>query len=189
MNLELAKQTFLEIKDILDSLKIKFYLSDGTLLGAIRHVGGFVPWDHDVDLRILAEDQGSHICEEFKKKGFICKPQIIYENLISEYLVKKQGIHTDIALNHHYPPEDMNISLSGKPTIQSAVHPARWCREDCFVDFLETSVRVPNPPEEALRYIYGEDWKIPIKDKSWFRDRKRISLDKYIKYFIEKGIK
>jgi len=183
-----AKQTFLEIKDILDSLKIKFYLSDGTLLGAIRHGGDFVPWDHDIDLRILAEDQGVHICGAFKKNGFICEVHKIYHNLISEYFVKKRDIPTDIALNHYYPPEDMNISLSGKPTIQSAVHPASWCREDYFVDFLGTSVRVPNPPEEALEWVYGKDWKLP-KKKRWARDRKRISLDKYIKYFVEKGIK
>lgn len=188
-NEDSAKRNFLEIKDILDSLKIKFYLNDGTLLGAIRHAGGFIPWDHDMDLRISAEDQGLHICKEFKKRGFICKTVILYQDLVSEYLVKKRGITTDIALNHYYLPEDVNVSLSGRPNIQNAVHPAKFYREDHFVDFLGTSVRVPNPPEECLEWIYGKDWRVPIKDKSWARGRERISLDKYIKYFIEKGIK
>lgn len=188
MNPESAKQNFLEIKEIFDRLKIKFYLNDGTLLGAIRHEGDFIPWDYDIDLRISAEDQGIHICEAFEKEDFICDPQIVYHDLISEYFIKKRDIPIDISLNHYYPQEDVNISLSARPSIQNAVHPAKWCKEDYFVDFLGTSVRVPNPPEEALKWIYGEDWRL-LRRKRWARDRKRISLDKYIKYFVEKGIK
>ncbi|HDZ28024.1 hypothetical protein LCGC14_0856750 [marine sediment metagenome] len=185
MNLNAAKQNFLEIKEIFDYLKIKFYLNDGTLLGAIRHAGGFIPWERDMDLRISAEDQGPHICEEFKKKGFKCRKVILYRGLISEYLIKKRGIHADIALNHYYPSEDVNVSLSCTPSIQNAVHPAKFCREDYFVDFLGTTTRVPNPPEEALEWIYGMSWRVPIKDGSYIKERVRISLEKYVEYFVK----
>lgn len=182
MNLEAAKQDFLEIKEVFDYLKIKFYLNDGTLLGAIRHKG-FVPGDKDMDLRISAKDQGPRICGEFKKKGFKCSETILYQGLISTYVVRKRGVKADIALNHYYPPEDANVSLSGRPSIQNAVHPAKFCRGDYFVDFLGASTRVPNPPEEALEWIYGKNWRIP--GRSYEKERKRISLEKYIKYFVE----
>ena len=51
---------------------IKYTITCGTLLGAIRHKG-FIPWDNDADISMLREDY-----EHFKKVANELDPEICF---------------------------------------------------------------------------------------------------------------
>lgn len=58
-DLRKIQMRLLEMLKYLDKMcrdnNIKYWLSSGTCLGAVRH-GGFIPWDDDVDIEMCAKD-------------------------------------------------------------------------------------------------------------------------------------
>lgn len=52
---QIELQILIEFREVCNELGLRYYLSGGTLLGAIRHKG-FIPWDDDIDLAMPRSD-------------------------------------------------------------------------------------------------------------------------------------
>ena len=70
--LEIRKKEFLLICNILDKLKINFFLQTGILLGAMRD-NDLIKWDWDVEISVFGEEfikRIDEVAEELKKNKF-----------------------------------------------------------------------------------------------------------------------
>lgn len=187
MDIKVATETFLEIKKVLDHAGVRFWLVDGAALGIVRD-GGLIPWDADIDMRVMATEWDFPVMfEKFKDKGFRCKKSIspkLYKDKPLGSVFYKQGIRVEMCMGYYYPPEDLIVVLAKHPTSGITVLPASFFRGEYFVEFLGVKVRVPNPPEGYFDLHYGKDWRIPTRAKKW-SGNVPISITKYVKYFNE----
>lgn len=106
--------------------KINYWLSDGTLLGAVRH-GGFIPWDDDLDINMMRSDylrfieiakielpSNLKIQTHKTDKGYYFSygkirdlNTILHENGKSDHNFKYKGIYIDV-----FPMDYTTPSLS-----------------------------------------------------------------------------
>ena len=92
-------QILTEIDSFCKKNNIRYFLTFGTLLGAIRHKG-FIPWDDDIDIFIPREDYNRFI-NTFKSERYICYSYETHPNypfdfakVIDSSTIKEEPIRT-----------------------------------------------------------------------------------------------
>jgi hypothetical protein len=156
MNRELALKDLLCVKGIFDKLEVKFFLFQGTCLGAYRDKD-FIEYDGDVDLGVFGEEHKDIIEKLMDKEGFMIS------------LAAPRGItaRRNVIFNIMFftKEEDEFVSYA----VNECLTPM-WCFPERFgnlkeIEFKGEKFLVPSPTEEYLEWTYGSDWRTPIKGK------------------------
>lgn len=182
--LAVKKSEFLKICDILDELKINYFLQTGVLLGAVRDQD-FIKWDWGVDISVFYDEfinQIDQLAESLVDAGF----EIIRIN--------KKDDDLKIYFRGKYPKEVIGYTVfawnysESKDVFWRREYsvPSKFLNNLSSIDFFGRQFKCPNNPEEYLTHAYG-NWRIPLRtsDKTLYNSNEYYKIS-FLKQFKEK---
>ncbi len=160
---------------VLSGMGVRAFLTYGALLGAYRD-HGFISYDPDIDLGILADEAPENMAEKMAKAGF----RLIRENImvtdksIAEQTYEYKKLHLDIFYyyqeggdlysiiqrKHEHKEWKEANETDGFPCDRSYVPMCDFERRE----FLGLHVYMPTKTDEWLRDIYSDSYMTPIKN-------------------------
>ena len=158
--LSIRKEEFLKICDILDELKIKYYLQTGILLGAIRN-NNLIPWDWDVEFSVLSIDLKPRLFElqsKLQNSEFnIIKTDKDLNSIKIDFYGKLPSDITSYTIYGWSHDKEKKIFWRKKFKV-----PEHFILNMKKIKFFDRLHYAPYPPEKYLEYQYG-NWKKPLQ--------------------------
>jgi len=145
-----------EMVRVLKDHSIPFFLSGGTLLGAIRH-GDFIPWDWDVEVSADASilyEKCDTLIDRFSSVGFVVRGDFSLEN----FKLVLERYNTKYEVIGYLRFQDQMIRRNWRV-------PARFFENPEFVELRGERYPVLSPPLEYLEFFYG-DWQTIKRTRS-----------------------
>jgi len=158
-HIESGVKNLTDVKNVLDSEGVAFWLSAGTLLGAYRD-GDFIPWDDDIDIDSYEEylvPKISEIRQKFLDLDFVVRLPKKKQGVKMNIYRYKQKVSIDgLFLDPSYKNNKFRLSRSYR-------FPRKFYETPGILEFKGMEFRVPAPIEDFLQHVYGKSWKKPIK--------------------------
>lgn len=158
-----------------DEIGVQAFLTYGCLLGAYRD-HGFISYDPDVDLGVLAEQVPANLDEVLAQYGFVIQRQIVLADgtTIAEKTYEYKKLHLDIFYYYREGKDLYSIiqrkhetkdwkeanATDGFPCDRSYVPTCSMERRN----FLGLRVWMPTDTDGWLRAIYSDSYMTPIKN-------------------------
>jgi len=165
---------------IINQNQSKYFLDAGTLLGAVRDKK-FIPWDHDIDLGIIYNNQIEidKLIKLLKKTYYV--RALKFKNdpdiwnlgkyrIIKVYkkkgLLNREKLCLDIFIFYPSIIDKTNEEVYKYGVWdKNAFYPRNILNHFTSIKFYNKYYNIPNNPENFLKFKYGNNWKIP--NKKW----------------------
>lgn len=181
MNVVKAYNNLLSLKTIFDSLGIKFWLDEGTALGAWRG-NNFIEGDGDIDVGFFSESVHlmPQIIKALQDDGWSYFHLNEHPSGEGKQLsCIRHGVSVDISVYYLRDDKRWRCMFDRPPDKEvryfACVYPKEIFDNLQEVDFIDNGVNFLVPPKEFLRLQYGE-WEIPNPNFRWQWDYKSMDL-------------
>ena len=161
---EVALRVLADVSDALDRYDCIHWVTDGTLLGALRE-NDFIAHDYDIDMGIWAESFDTAVITDLiENHGFQLLRAQGAPDAGMVLTLGRDDIHLDLFFYYPYLDDQMYYS------IYTLITPTKGKRIDGVYpvigerirrDFLGHKIWVPANAEEHLVAQYGDDWRVP----------------------------
>jgi len=163
-----------DVTTVLEENDLEYFISFGTLLGAVRH-GGLIPWDTDTDILITEKD-----------KEMIFK--VLKEKLSSKYLVNKD-------IDENIVGNILRVNLSDTNTLHIDLftyieekdeivfgYNRRFNKEDIFplqkISFYDSDFFAPLDIKKQLETFYGKEY-MKYAYKQWAYNKAKFEISDF----------
>ena len=159
-----------EIKKILGSAGIEFFLTSGTLLGYQRE-HNILEHDKDIDIGIFEREfikvgGLKRIAALFVSEGFTVALMLGSEKEGLQISFTKEGVGLDIFVYYDYDDQHYSMDCYYRFIKRLKYLYKRFELKECT--FLGEKFRIPDNPVQHLLDDYGEGWSVPDPKYCWF---------------------
>ena len=166
------------VKEIMESLSINYWIEGGTLLGAVRDKK-LIPWDHDIDMGMInkSNDEIKKLIKKLKNTFYVSVKT--FNNMQDVWNLGKYRVIKVYPKKYFFLKQDLCLDIfiyyNGKvPNIKDDVYKYvvwgknAFHKKDFFdnleqIEFYGKLINAPYTYKEFLKLKYGPDWETPKK--------------------------
>ncbi|MBP9738463.1 LicD family protein [Candidatus Saccharibacteria bacterium] len=172
LNKDVALRALVDFTQCLEEAGCTWWLSDGTLLGAVREAD-FISHDYDIDIGVMADTFTPHAINLLIKNGFNVEHILGSREAGLKFIIQRDDTHFDLFL--YYARGDTLYCSCYKPLLQYVSARRIDFEYPMFTKMVKYNLLghqfyVPKNPEHHLEMQYGKDWRTPNPNWHWETD-------------------